>query len=162
MFALPTSGRSTEVPIELNDLIGRELEGFDRQVTKDSVREFVSAVGESNPMYSDTGVAQGLGMKDIPAPPTFLITLEIDHRDSLRFIRELGLDTAMVLHGEQTFRFHSLIYVGDSIQVQRRITDAGVKGKGMGYLVTLNTFCRGDEVVATSECTWLIMSGKKA
>lgn len=142
--------------IELTPLIGRQLEGFDREVTRDTIGDFAAAVGETDPMYFDVAVARELGMKDIPAPPTFLITLEIDHRDSLRFIRELGLDTTMVLHGEQTFRFHSLVHAGDSIQVRRRITDAGVKGRSMDYLVTLNTFNRGDEVVATSECTWLI------
>jgi acyl dehydratase len=146
------------MPTELTPFIGRQLEGFDRQVTRDAVGEFASAIGESNPMYFEVAVARELGMKDIPAPPTFLITLEIDQRDSLRFIRELGLDTAMVLHGEQTFHFRSLVYAGDSIQVRRRITDAGVKGRSMAYLVTVNSFLRGDEVVATSECTWLVMS----
>lgn len=144
--------------IDMAEFIGRQLEGFDRQVTRDAVGEFASAIGESNPMYFDVAAARELGMKDIPAPPTFLITLEIDHRDSLRFIRELGLDTTMVLHGEQTFHFRSHVCAGDSIQVERRITDAGVKGRSMAYLITLNTFRRGDEVVATSECTWLIKS----
>ena len=143
---------------ELTPFIGRELESFDRQITRDAVGEFASAIGETNPMYFEVAVARELGMKDIPAPPTFLITLEIDQRDSLRFIRELGLDTAMVLHGEQAFHFRSLVYAGDAIQVRRQITDAGVKGRSMAYLVTVNRFLRGDEVVATSECTWLVMS----
>ena len=162
MFALPTSERFTEMSTELTHFIGLQLESFDRQVTRETVGEFASAIGEITPMYFDVAVARELGMKDIPAPPTFLITLEIDHRDSLRFIRELGLDTAMVLHGEQTFHFRSLVYAGDSIQVQRRITDAGVKGRAMAYLVTKNSFHRGDEVVATSECTWLIMNREHA
>lgn len=144
--------------IELAPLIGRQLEGFDREVTRTTIGEFAAAVGETDPMYFDVAVAHELGMKDIPAPPTFLITLELDRRDSLRFIRELGLDASMVLHGEQTFRFRSQVYAGDSIEVQRRIIDAGVKGRSMAYLVTFNTFHRGDEVVATSECTWLIKS----
>lgn len=143
---------------ELTPLIGTQLEGFNREVTRANIGEFASAIGETDPMYFDVTVARELGMKDIPAPPTFLITLEVDHRDSLRFIRELGLDTTMVLHGEQTFRFRSLVYAGDSIQVQRRITDAGVKGRNLAYMVTLNSFHRRDEVVATSECTWLIKS----
>ncbi|MCX0275218.1 MaoC family dehydratase N-terminal domain-containing protein [Nocardia zapadnayensis] len=141
---------------EPTQFIGRQLESFDRHVTRQAVGEFAAATGETNPMYFDVAVARELGMKDIPAPPTFMITLEIDHRDILRFIRELGLDTTMVLHGEQAFHFRSLVYAGDAIQVRRRITDAGFKGGTMTYLVTLNTFHRGDEVVATSECTWLI------
>ena len=144
--------------IELTPFIGRQLEGFDREVTRETVGDFASAIGETHPMYFDVDVARELGMKDIPAPPTFLITLEVDHRDSLRFIREMGLDTAMVLHGEQAFRYRSPVYAGDAIHVQRLITDAGVKGRSMDYLVTLNTFHRGNDVVATSECTWLIMS----
>ena len=157
MFALPTSERSIEMSTELTHFIGRQLKGFDRQVTREIVGEFASVIGENDPMYFDVAVARELGMKDIPAPPTFLITLEIDNRDSLRFIRELGLDTAMVLHGEQAFHFRSLVYAGDAIQVHRRIIDAGSKG-AMTYLVTLNTFQRGDDMVATSECTWLIKS----
>jgi acyl dehydratase len=144
--------------VELAPLIGRQLEGFDREVTRDTIGAFASAIGETDPIYFDVAVAREAGMRDVPAPPTFLITLEIDHRDSLSFIRELGFDTTRVLHGEQTFRYRSHVYAGDSIQVQRRITDAGVKGRGMAYMVTLNTFHRGDEVVATSECTWLITS----
>ena len=144
--------------IELTPLIGRQLEGFDREVTRSTVGAFATAIGETDPMYFDVAVARKRGMREIPAPPTFLITLEIDHRDSLRFIRELGLDTTMVLHGEQTFRFRSLVFAGDSIEVQRRIIDAGVKGRSMAYFVTLNSFHREGEVVATSECTWLITS----
>lgn len=138
--------------------IGRQLEGFDHKVTRKAVREFAVAIGEVAPMYFDVVVARELGMRDIPVPPTFLFTLEIDHRDSLRFIRELGLDTAMVLHGEQAINFRSPVCAGDSIRVERRITDAGVKGRDMTYLVTSNTFRREDNIVATSKCTWLIMS----
>lgn len=153
---LPTSERFFDMEVELTTFIGRELEAFDRHITRDAIGRFASAIGESDPIYHDAERARAIGMKDVPVPPTFLITLEIDHRDTLRFIRELGLDAAMVLHGEQAFYFRSAIYAGDQVRVQRSITGAGVKGKTLGYILTSNLFLREGEVVATSECTWLV------
>lgn len=141
--------------------IGRELEGFERLVTRESIRAFASAIGEQNPMYHDVEHARRMGMRDLPAPLTYLITLEIDHRDSLRFIRELGLDTASVLHGEQAFYFESTVYAGDTVRVQRRVTGGGSKSRALDYMLTSNVFQRGAEVVATSECTWLLASGER-
>ncbi|WGY00445.1 MaoC family dehydratase N-terminal domain-containing protein [Nocardioides sp. QY071] len=138
--------------------IGRRLEGFDWEVTREAVGNFAHAVGESDPVYFDAEVARRRGLKNIPVPPTFLITLELDHRDSLLFIKELGLDAARVLHGEQSYDFHALVHVGDAIRVERTITDAGIKGNNMTYLLTSNNFYRGDELVAQSQCTWLVTS----
>lgn len=152
---LPISERFTDMASDLKEFIGRELEGFDRHITRDAVRAFAASIGETHPMFHDVEHAQRLGMKDLPVPPTFLITLELDHRDSLRFIRELGLDPEMVLHGEQTFTFQAPVHAGDDIIVERRITGAGVKAS-FSYLLTSNVFRRDGQTVATSECTWLI------
>lgn len=145
--------------VDLTTFIGRELEAFDRHIARDAVARFASAIGETDPIYHDVERARAMGMRDVPIPPTFLITLEIDHRDTLRFIRELGLDATTVLHGEQTFNFRSAIYAGDRVRVQRSITGAGAKGNNLGYILTSNLFLREGEVVASSECTWLV--GKK-
>lgn len=148
--------------VDLTTFIGRELEAFDRHITRDAIGRFASAIGETNPIYYDVERARAMGMRDVPVPPTFLITLEIDHRDTLRFIRELGLDAATVLHGEQAFDFRSAIYAGDRVRVQRRITGAGVKNKTLGYILTSNLFLREGELAATSECTWLVGTEERA
>lgn len=159
--ARPIWERSSDVSTGLTAYVGRKLEGFERVFTRDEISRFASAVGEQHPMYHNVEHARGMGFKDLPVPPTFLITLEIDQRDTLRFIRELGLDTATVLHGEQEFHFRSTVHAGDFVCVERRITGAGPKTQTLDYILTSNVFHRGNEVVATSECTWLVASRRE-
>jgi acyl dehydratase len=82
-------------------------------VSREKIREFAEAIGDSNPAYSSRQEAQAMGHHDVIAPPTFAIVIAMHlHHDLVRD-PELGLDYSRVVHGEQQFLHHRPIYAGD-------------------------------------------------
>ena len=128
------------------DFVGRSAgskEPF--EVTRGDIRRFALAIGDPNPAYLDREAARALGHRDVLAPPTFLITATTGD-----FIRdpELGLEYAMVVHGEERFAFHRPVYAGDVLDSTTTITD--IRDAGRNELMTLVTeVSSGGEPVAT-------------
>jgi acyl dehydratase len=127
------------------DWIGREApKGEPVEVTRNDIRRFARAIGDDNPLYHDREAAKAAGYPDVIAPPTFLIAARTGGGDG-GFIREpeLGLDFAMVVHGEESFTFTRPVMAGDVLEMTQRIDD--MADKGSNELLTLVT-----EVVTTS------------
>ena len=58
------------------DLIGRTYDGVGSfEVSREHIRRFAQAIGDSNPAYTDPEAAKALGHPDVIAPPTFLTTV---------------------------------------------------------------------------------------
>jgi acyl dehydratase len=93
-------------PAEGTYLVGRE-----------KIREFASAIGDSNPAYRDVAAAAALGHADLVAPPTFAIVLSMKAMEAVVFDPELGLDYSRVVHGEQSFSYARPIVAGDELAV---------------------------------------------
>ncbi len=119
------------------DFIGHEAPlGEPLEVTRGDIRRFATAIGDDNPACHDRAAAQALGYADVVAPPTFLIVASTG--GSLGgFIRdpELGLNYAMVVHGEQSFAFHRPVMAGDVLNTVARIQD--IRAVGRNELLTL-------------------------
>jgi acyl dehydratase len=117
------------------------------EVTRGDIRRFAQAIGDPNPAYLDRAAAQALGHPDVVAPPTFLITASTGEAGG-GFITdpELGLDYAMVVHGEERFAFHRPVYAGDLLDSQTTIAD--IRDAGRNELLTLVTevTSRGEKV----------------
>lgn len=86
-------------------------------VGREKIREFASAIGDSNPAYRDVDAAVALGHADVVAPPTFAIVLSMKAMESVVFDPELGLDYSRVVHGEQSFSYARPIVAGDELAV---------------------------------------------
>jgi acyl dehydratase len=118
------------------EYVGREYPASDTyEVSRELIRRFAEAIGDTNPAYTDVEAAKALGHPDVVAPPTFLTTLQF------RFALEgpvadpgLGLNYAMVVHGEQRFVHHRPVYAGDVLSVTSSITD--IRDAGGNELMT--------------------------
>jgi acyl dehydratase len=133
------------------DYIGRQAAvGEPVEVTRNDIRRFAAAIGDSNPLYTDREAAKAAGYTDVIAPPTFLISASTGGGGGGFLLEpELGLNYAMVVHGEESFEFARPVQAGDMLTLQQRISDIRVKGSN--ELLTLVTEVTNDsgEHVAT-------------
>jgi acyl dehydratase len=118
------------------------------EVTRNDIRRFARAIGDDNPVYFDVEAAKALGHRDLVAPPTFLIAANAESPGG-GFIHdpELGLQFAMVVHGEERFEFERPLYAGDVLEISTRIAD--IRDAGRNELMTLESEVTSNgEVVA--------------
>lgn len=119
-------------------------------VGREKVREFATAVGDTNPAYFDVAAAQALGYADIVAPPTFAFVVAYAGSSKAALDPELGLDYTRVVHGEQRFVFERPIVAGDSL-VAKATIEAIRAVAGNDILTTRVDLDTGDgEHVATT------------
>jgi acyl dehydratase len=104
------------------------------EVSREKIREFAAAIGDTNPAYVDSEVAKALGHPDVIAPPTFAIVLSFRMGGAIVTDPELGLDYSLVVHGEQRFLHTRPIRAGDVLVGTPRIT--AIRGAGRNELIT--------------------------
>ncbi|HTL22501.1 MAG TPA: MaoC family dehydratase N-terminal domain-containing protein [Mycobacteriales bacterium] len=119
------------------DFIGRSARSKEPfEVTRNDIRRFALAIGDRNPAYLDPEAAKALGHRDVVAPPTFLISASTgDAGGGFIGDPELGLNYAMVVHGEERFAFHRPVYAGDVLETVTTIAD--IRDAGRNELMTL-------------------------
>lgn len=107
------------------DFIGRSYDGGATfEVGREHIRQFARAIGDTNPAYSDPAAARALGHPDVIAPPTFLTTVGMNLTGSGPISDpDLGLNYAMVVHGEQRFVHHRPARPGDVLSAKTVIED---------------------------------------
>jgi acyl dehydratase len=99
-------------------------------------RAFVNAIGDTNPVYRDVDAARKAGFRAIPIPPTYLFCLQMMSSEKAYAVwKELGIDVGRLLHGEQGFRYHSPIYVGDELTFHHKVLDVQDKKSGAMTLI---------------------------
>ena len=122
------------------------------EVTRGDIRRFATAIGDENPVYVDREAAKAAGHPDVIAPPTFLITLGMSSGAGFLADPELGLQFALVVHGEQRFDLHRPVRAGDQLDAETRIAD--IRDAGRNELLTLVTeVTSAGERVATATNT---------
>jgi acyl dehydratase len=123
------------VPIN-RAFIGREYPASGvYEVAREKIRDFALAIGDSSPFYLDPEAARAAGYPDVLAPPTFLMVLGMRFAgDGAMVDPELGLNYALVVHGEQRFVAHRPVYAGDRL-VTKQVID-GIKDAGRNELMT--------------------------
>ncbi|WP_419710474.1 MaoC family dehydratase N-terminal domain-containing protein [Pseudomonas sp. NFX224] len=115
--------------------IGRQLPTFLVTAEAGQLRFFAKATGETNPIYFDEQAARDAGHPNLPLPPTFLFSLEFQI-PSNAWRDELGIVTARILHGEESFRYHRMAYSGDTLRFDVRIADIyDKKGGALEFVV---------------------------
>jgi acyl dehydratase len=128
--------------------IGLRLPAFKASADAWRLRFFANAIGETNPVYFDEAAAHDAGHPALPLPPTFLFSLEFE-QPSTAWRDDLGIVTARILHGEQSFTYHRMAYAGDVLRFESRITDIyEKKGGALTFIVkeTRVTNQRGEHV----------------
>ncbi len=110
------------------------------EVSRVKIAEFAAAIGDPNPVYRDTAAAQAAGYPDVIAPPTFAIVISMASSGAAVGDPGLGLNYAMVVHGEQRFEYSRPITAGDVLTAQSTITD--IRDVGRNVMLTTSTQIR--------------------
>ncbi len=139
-------------------IIGRETPGGTLLVTRSRLRAFARATGQTDPLYTDVGAAKQAGHRDLPVPPTFFFSIDLELPDPFRSLTDLGVDLRTVLHGEQEFSYHRMAYAGDELSARSRFTDVYTKrGGALQFLIKETTVTDQDGApVATLRSTTVI------
>ena len=122
--------------------IGHTQPAFSVAVEASRLRFFAKATGQLDPVYSDESAARDAGHPALPVPPTFLFCLEMESPDPAALRNLLGLDYRRLLHGEQRFVYHRMVYAGDQLTFEQRIDDIYDKKGGALEFVVQDTDAR--------------------
>ena len=127
--------------------IGKTYEPFVYAVGREKIREYASAVGETNPLYFDVDAARAAGYADVVAPPMFAVVYAGRAIAPAIFDPDVGLNFAMMVHGGQEFHWGPLVVAGDEITTTAEVKDIADRG-GMGFYVfeSVSKNERGDTV----------------
>jgi acyl dehydratase len=109
------------VPIN-PDYAGRTFEPSEPyEVSRVKIAEFATAIGDVSPLCRDRAAAQAAGYPDVIAPPTFAIVVTSAATARLITDPDLGVNYAMVVHGEQSFTHSRPLRAGDVVVAQATI-----------------------------------------
>ena len=136
------------------DFLGRTFPPSDPyEISRVKIREFADAIGDPSPLFRDVAGAQAAGYPDVIAPPTFPIVITAAAGNRAATDPELGVNYAMVVHGEQSFSYVRPLVAGDVVTTQTTITD--IRDAGRNTLLTNTTEFRtlDGELVCTAHST---------
>ncbi|MCG5220157.1 MaoC family dehydratase N-terminal domain-containing protein [Streptosporangium sp. KLBMP 9127] len=120
------------------------------EVSRVKIREFAAAIGDTNPISRDQEAAREAGHPDVVAPPTFPIVFSLSGAGEALVDPELGLNFAMVVHGEQRFEYIRPIYAGDELVYDSTITDIRTVGRNEMLTVRSDVTTVAGEPVCTT------------
>ncbi len=83
------------------------------EVSAEKIREFSSAVGETDPVFHSAEAATGRGFSGVVAPPTFPIVITFQVLQLLLADPDLTIDLRRVVHGDQRFDAARPLRAGD-------------------------------------------------
>jgi len=110
------------------------------EVCRVKIAEFANAIGDSNPVYRDVAAARAAGHADVIAPPTFAIVISMAGSGAALADPGLGLNYAMVVHGEERFEYARPIMAGDVVTAQVTLTE--IRDVGRNVMLTTSTEIR--------------------
>jgi acyl dehydratase len=123
------------------------------EVSRVKIAEFAAAIGDPSPLYRDRAAAQAAGHADVIAPPTFPIVITMAMSGSALGDPELGLNYAMVVHGEQRFSYTRPLTAGDVVTAQVTITDIRDVGRNVMLTTSTDVTTVTGELVCTAVAT---------
>ena len=112
-------------------LVGQEFDRYSYEVTQDDIVEFATALGETNPLYTDVAYASATPYGGIIAPPTFCVI----------FRSEAPMPDLKLSYGKRGFdggkecRFVNPIRPGDTITGVDRIAEVYEKTGRSGNMI---------------------------
>ena len=111
------------------------------------------AIGDPNPLYRDEAAAKEAGYEAIIAPPTYLTKLNFIYSAEMMLDPDLGLNYALVVHGEQEYEYRRPVKAGDVLIATPKI--AAITAKGRNELLVTEAVIRtaDGEQVAVARST---------
>jgi len=140
------------------NVVGKQFPATTLTVDASRLQFFAKAIGETDPVYVDRAAAQAAGHSDLPVPPTFLFGIELEQPDPFAWLADLGVDLRRVLHGEQSFTYHSVAHAGDTLTSAPRIKDVySKKGGELDFVVKESTVTRADGSLVAEATTVIVV-----
>nr|WP_211659187.1 MaoC family dehydratase N-terminal domain-containing protein [Phytoactinopolyspora halophila] len=124
-------------------------------MSREKVREFAEAIGDPNPVYTETEAARQHGHQDVVAPPTFAMIPVMRGFELL--MDDLGIEFARLVHVDQRFTYARPLVVGELVETTTTL-DA-IRQVGGNDLLTIRNEVRNaalDTHVCTAKATLLI------
>jgi acyl dehydratase len=136
------------------EFIGKEFPANEPfTVTAESIKEFADAIGDPNPVYRDDTAAKAAGQPAVIAPPTYLTKLNFLYAPAMIADPALGLNYAMVVHGDQEYSFVRPVRAGDVLVGKPRIGDIFAKGRNEFMITEASIETTSGEKVAIARST---------
>lgn len=109
--------------------IGKSYPSYTYDVSKEKIKEYAKAIKNPDPHFLDEEFAKNSKYGTIIAPPTFAVVFGAFLIEPIFMDRELNLNMAMLVHGEQELEFFEVVKAGDSITTGAVISDIQNKEK---------------------------------
>ena len=123
------------------DFVGRTFPATKPyEVSRVKIAEFADAIGDPSPVFRDRDAAVAAGYPDVIAPPTFPIVVTMASSGSAVADPELGINYALVVHGEQRFEYTRPLHAGDVVTAQSTIES--IREVGRNVMMTTRTELR--------------------
>jgi acyl dehydratase len=109
--------------------IGKTYPESTYEVGKEKIKEYAKAIKNPDPHYLDDLFAKKSKYGTIIAPPTFAVVFGAYLIEPVFNDKDLNLNMAMLVHGEQELEFLEVVKAGDSITTSAKIVDIKNKEK---------------------------------
>lgn len=129
--------------------IGRTYPADTYIVGREKIREYATAVGETNPLHLDPAAARAAGYADLVAPPMFAVVYAARAVSAPLLDPEVGLDFAHMVHGGQEFRWGPLVVAGDEIVTTASVRDISERQGMLFYVFETSSVNQLGETVCT-------------
>lgn len=140
------------------DHIGVQSEPRAIDVEAGQLKFFAKATGQTDPVYCDEAAAKAAGHPAIPAPPTFAISLAAGAPPQRGTLESMDVDMRRILHGEQSFTYHHMIYAGDRITLVTTTSDIyAKKGGALEFIVQDTTATNQNGILCTEFRTVVVV-----
>ena len=119
------------------------------------IREYVEAVGDTNPLYVDEEYAKKSEFGGIIAPPTFAAVFTLTPLADVIVDPDLAIDLLRMVHGAQEYEFYKPIRPGDKLTVKPRVADIYEKtsrsGAPLDFIIIESTVTneKGEKVLVS-------------
>ena len=142
------------MPLDLS-YKGKEIAAYTFEVDRSKIRELAAAIGDPNPIFTDSGAARKEGYEDTPVPLTFATVMTFGGcPDIWHLMSAMGIDTTRLLHAKEEYEYIAPLYPGDV--VTGRIVVEALRGGRMEMAVFQTTYTRGGEPVLRSRMTVIV------
>src|SRR3954452_2382051 len=103
--------------------VGKTYPSFEYEVCKEKIREYATAVGDTEPVYHDAEAARAAGFRDVVAPPMFAVVYSAGAMGPAILAPALGISLVLMLHGSQDFVWDEPVCAGDTITTAAEVKD---------------------------------------
>jgi acyl dehydratase len=143
------------MPID-KTFIGKEYKPVYYVIGQEKIKEYALAIGDHNPLYLDSEVAKKSSYGCIIAPPMFVVVFAKECMDALFIDKELNINFARLLHGEQEFNFHKIVKSGDTVKSIGKIKNIFQKGNNDFVELETKSYNQHNELAVEGLWTFVI------